>query len=275
MPLNTASPIDHEVAARLKIALRASEQASATLLRHRGSVAVEQKSAIDLVTAADRAAEQQILAELQACFPSDSVLAEERDGDEGCERLRGQLPSIPWCWAVDPLDGTTNYTHGQLNFAVSIGLLHYGQPVLGVVAAPARREVFVGGRGIRATCNGVPIAVSSCDRIDTALLGTGFGYDRRTRVDELLKRLRRALMISHGVRRAGAAAIDLCELAAGRLDGFWEEGLHPWDLAAGVAIINAAGGSVTAFDGRAHDLFAGLTVASNSRIHAAMLQLVA
>jgi myo-inositol-1(or 4)-monophosphatase len=263
------------VAARLKVALRAAEQASATLLRFAGRVAVVEKSAIDLVTEADRAAEEQILAELRACFGDDTVLAEERDGDDGCAALRGHVSQIPWCWAVDPLDGTTNYTHGQLNFAVSIGLLRHGQPVLGVVAAPARREVFVGGLGVRATCNGQPIHVSACRKIDRALLGTGFPYDRRERLDELFRPLRAALMRSHGVRRAGSAAIDLCELAAGRLDGFWERGLHPWDLAAGAAIIAAAGGKLSGYDGGAHDLFAGRTVASNGALHCAVLDLLA
>jgi len=243
-------------------------------MRHRGTTWVRRKSPIDLLTVADGEAEQQILAELRSAFPADTVLAEERDGDAGSDEISTRVDDIPWCWAVDPLDGTTNYAHGLLNFATSIGLLWYGEPVLGVVAAPARRELFVGGRGIRATCNGASIAVSEHGTIDVSLLATGFPYDRRERIDELFRPLRKALLRSRGIRRAGAAAIDLCEVAAGRVDGFWEMGLHAWDLAAGAAIIEAAGGTLTNYDGGPHNLFAGRTVASNSLIHRGVLELL-
>ncbi len=277
--LTALQPVDvlfeTELAARFELAQRVADEAATIIMSARGRVAVEKKSAIDLVTAADRAAEEQILGQLRSCFAGDSVLSEESDGDTGCERMRSQVGSLRWCWAVDPLDGTTNYTHGLINFAVSIGLLHYGRPVLGVVSAPARDELFVGGLGLAASCNGEPLSVSGCRTIDGALIGTGFPYDRRDKIDELFVPLRRALMVSQGVRRAGAAAIDLCELAAGRLDGFFEQGLHPWDVVAAVAIIEAAGGKVTSYDGGPHDLFAGRTVASNGLIHSDVLELVA
>lgn len=262
------------VGRRLKIALRAAEQAGATLMRGFGEATYAEKSPIDLVTKWDRASEEIILAEIRASFGADVVLAEETDGDDGAVALASTVAEHPWVWAVDPLDGTTNFAHSHLQFAVSIGVLRFGEPVLGVVLAPARKEVFVGGAGLRPTCNGRQIAVSTQCSLDKSLLATGFPYDRRERLDEVLAPLRQALLKSHGVRRAGCAAMDLCELAAGRLDGFWEVGLHPWDVVAGVAIVQAAGGVVTAVDGGQHDAFAANTAASNGQIHAALLEML-
>lgn len=264
-----------ELAMRLKVALRAAEQAGAVLMRHLGKLErIEEKSPIDLVTVADREAEATILSELRAAFATDGLLAEETDGRAGAARLRAQVAELPWCWVVDPLDGTTNFAHGHLNFCVSIGLLRAGRPVLGVVLAPARRELFVGGEGVPATCNGQAIAVSRIDAIARSLLATGFPYDRRERLPQLLAWLGRALARAHCVRRGGSAALDLCEIAAGRLDAYWEPGLAPWDLAAGCAIVAAAGGAVSDFDGAEHDLFAGRTLASNGRVHSELIDLV-
>ena len=269
-------PLDPELAARLKVALRAAEQAGAVLMRHYGKLAgYDEKSPINLVTVADREAEAVVLAELRAAFPQDEVLAEERDGSEGCAAMAHRAASLPWCWAIDPVDGTTNFAHTHLNFCVSIGLLRHGQPVLGVVLAPARREMFVGGLGLPATCNERPLRVSQVGSMAQALVATGFPYDRRQRLPQLLAWLGRALERSHCVRRGGSAALDLCELAAGRLDAFYEPGLMPWDLAAGAAILEAAGGQITGFDGGPHDLFAGNTLASNGHIHGELVALVA
>lgn len=256
------------LAGRLKIALRAAEQAGVILMGHLGTLKeYEHKGTVDLVTLADRQSEACILGELRGAFGGDTVLAEERDGPEGADRLRHVVADAPWCWVVDPLDGTTNFAHSHLNFCISIGLLAYGVPVLGVVLAPARREIYVGGQGIAATCNGKPIAISSVAHLERALLATGFPYDRRERLPQILQWLGRALQTCHCVRRGGSAALDLCELAAGRLDGFYEPGLRPWDLCAGQAIVQAAGGQLSDFEGRAHDLFGGYTVASNRKIH--------
>lgn len=256
---------------RLKIALRAAEGAGAILMGHYGKLdGIDEKSPIDLVTAADRDSEAQILAELRSAFRQDTVLAEERDGLAAVNALAEKLPTTAWCWVVDPLDGTTNFSHTHPQFAVSIGLLHFGRPVLGVVLAPARREIFVGGGGIAATCNGRPIRVSQTTALGQSLLASGFPYDRRLRAKELLGRVERALLCSHGFRRGGSAAMDLAELAAGRIDGYWEDGLAPWDLAAGHAIVQAAGGVITNFAGGEHDLFGRNTLASNGAIHAAI-----
>ena len=266
-----APPSLDEVNSRLKIALRAAETAGAIQLRYWGRLeSVEEKSPIDLVTVADRESELQILAELGAAFPEDLILAEERDGRDGvtAERCQGSR----WTWVVDPLDGTTNFSHSHPQFAVSIGLLHFGSPHLGVVLAPARREIYVGGVGLPATLNGEAIHVSRTETLSRSLLASGFPYDRRDKADALLERVKRAMMRAHGFRRAGSAALDLVELAAGRTDGFWEEGLAPWDLAAGVAILQAAGGAVTCLRGEPHSLFAGSTAASNGEIHLELLR---
>lgn len=273
------TPIDaalqRALSARLKIALRAAEEAGAILMAHFGHLeTVDNKSPIDLVTVADQQSEAQILGELRAAFSGDTFLAEEQDGPGGAAAMAAEVPALPFCWAIDPLDGTTNYAHGHLNFAASIGLLHHGRPVLGVVLAPARREVFVGGLGIRATCNGRPLSVSRVETLSASLLATGFPYDRRTRIAQLQEWVGRALMQAHGLRRGGSAAIDLCEVAAGRLDGFFEINLAPWDITAGHAIVEAAGGRVTDFGGGRHDVFGRQTLASNGRVHAALAEMV-
>ena len=271
--MNQIAPED--LAARLKIALRAAEQAGAVLMRHYGKLErIEEKSPIDLVTVADRESEMVVLSELRAAFPRDAFLAEERDGRDGAQALRASVASLPWCWVIDPLDGTTNFAHSHLNFCVAIGLLHFGAPTLGVVLAPARREIFVGGVGVPATCNGQPIAVSRVASLAKSLVATGFPYDRRQRLPQLLAWLGRALERAHCVRRGGAAALDLCELAAGRLDAFYEPGLAPWDLVGACAILHAAGGQTSDFDGAPHDVFAGRTLASNGLVHGELVDLV-
>ena len=263
------------LSARLKVALRAAEEAGAILMAHLGHLeGVDNKSPIDLVTVADRDSEARILSELRSAFAGDRVLAEEQDGPAGAAALAPLVAALPFCWVVDPLDGTTNFAHGHPQFAVSIGLLHHGEPVLGVVLAPARREIFVGGLGVRATCNGRLIQVSEVDSMAQSLLATGFPYDRRERLPQLLDWLGRALMAAHGVRRGGSAALDLCELAAGRLDGYYEVGLAPWDVCAGQAIVVAAGGLVSNFGGGAHDLFGRQLLASNGLVHKELRRLV-
>ena len=270
-----AQPPVAELMARLQVALRVAEMAGAVLMQHFGKLErYEEKSPIDLVTVADRESEALVLAELRAAWPDDAMLAEESDGREGAQAMRARVPELPWCWVVDPLDGTTNFAHTHPNFNVSIGLLWFGQPVLGVVFAPARRELFVGGIGVPATCNGAPIHVSRVTSMAKSLVATGFPYDRRERMPQLLRWLGRALERAHCVRRGGAAALDLCDLAAGRLDAYYEPGLQPWDVAGGAAILHAAGGTTSDFDGSPLDLFAARTLASNGLVHAELIDLV-
>ncbi len=272
------------LASRLKIALRAAESAGAILMRHLGSGAslhVEHKGAVDLVTVADREAEACVLSELALSFPEDGRIGEETDGAGGREAWAATSRRSTYCWVVDPLDGTTNFAHGHLQFCVSIGLLRDGVPCLGVVHAPARRETYVGGQGLPATCNGTPIRVSAVETLADALIATGFPYDRRPRIDILLARLRGVLLNCQGVRRGGSAALDLCELAAGRLDAYYEDTLQPWDIAAGIAIVEAAGGVVRGFGAVdptwkvSANVFGGTVLASNPGLGPKMAALLA
>jgi myo-inositol-1(or 4)-monophosphatase len=173
---------------------------------------------------------------------------------------------------VDPLDGTTNYAHGFPFFGTSIGLTWRGIPLLGALAAPALGELFWAAPGLGSWCNDQALAVTACDRLGDALLATGFAYDRSTRLDNNYAEFAYFTHRTHGVRRAGAAALDLAYVAAGRLDGYWERGLSPWDLAAGVVLVEQAGGLVTSYDGSALQLPSGRIIASGAPIHSALVQ---
>jgi myo-inositol-1(or 4)-monophosphatase len=229
---------------------------------------VEKKGPIDLVTAADIAVEQSFRKLIADRFPSHAVLGEEAGAG------RGTPVAARWRWIIDPLDGTTNFAHGLAFFCVSIALEVDGQTELAVVYDPIGEELFSAERGRGAWLNGEPLRVSSRDVLVDALLCTGFPYsireDQRRQVDVFAGFLGR----SRAVRRLGSAALDLSYVAAGRFDGFWEEQLHAWDIAAGVLIVQEAGGRVTGYDDEPIDLFAGRIVASNGRLHAAMLEVI-
>jgi myo-inositol-1(or 4)-monophosphatase len=218
----------------------------------------------DLVTEADRLAEAAILEILRRHFPTHSILAEESGqfGDLDAEYL----------WAIDPLDGTTNYAHQYPFSAASIGLLINGVPQVGAIFDPFHQELFRGAVGIGATCNDQPIRVSNTAKLAQSLLVTGFAYDRRETPDNNYQEFCYLTHITQGVRRAGAASVDLAYVACGRLDGYWERGLSPWDLAAGVAIVEAAGGKVTAYDQSEFDIRSGRILATNGRVHAELSQ---
>lgn len=247
----------------LEAAVAAAREAGALLLDHfRRGVSVDLKGAVDLVTEADRAAEALVVARLRAALPEASILAEEGGGFDG----RGDLR-----WVVDPLDGTTNFAHGYGVFAVSIALEREEASVLGVVLDPVREECFTARRGGGAHLNGRPIAVSGRARLEEALLATGFPYDIREHPRNNLPQFAAFARRARGVRRDGSAALDLCAVAAGRFDGFWEEKLAPWDVAAGMLIVAEAGGAVSGYRGEPADAFAGNLVASNGRIHGEMV----
>jgi myo-inositol-1(or 4)-monophosphatase len=195
--------------------------------------------------------------------PEIGVLAEE----SGRRQAPGDLE-----WCVDPLDGTTNYAHGFPFFGTSIGLTWKGIPLLGALAAPALGELFWAAPGLGSWCNDQALTVTACDRLGDALLATGFAYDRSTRLDNNYAEFAYFTHRTHGVRRAGAAALDLAYVAAGRLDGYWERGLSPWDLAAGVVLVEQAGGLVTSYDGSALQLPSGRIIASGEPIHQALVQ---
>jgi myo-inositol-1(or 4)-monophosphatase len=228
---------------------------------------LHKKGAIDLVTDVDRAAEATILARLRAAFPHHGILAEESGGEARSEGFQ---------WLVDPLDGTTNFAHGHPHCAVSLALLNDQRPLLGVIFDPGRDELFVAVEGAGAELNGRPLRVSRTDELDHSLMTTGFAYDRRQRADAYVPLFQAFMVRTQGVRRMGAASLDLAWVAAGRFDGFWEYGLNPWDVAAGLLLVTEAGGRITDYEGGAFSpLRPTRLVASNGRIHSAMLDVLA
>jgi myo-inositol-1(or 4)-monophosphatase len=238
----------------LQVARDAAAAGGTELRRHFGRLEQvrEKGSAGNLVTEADLAAEAAVLAVLEARTPSLAVLAEESGRREG----QGDLQ-----WCVDPLDGTTNYAHGYPIFGTSVGLCWRGLPLLGALEVPVLEEHYWAAPGLGAWCNDHRLRVSDCGRLEDALLVTGFSYDRIHRLDNNYAEFAWFTHRSHGVRRAGAAAVDLAFVAAGRVDGYWERGLAPWDLAAGVVLVEQAGGVVCAYDGAPLDMAAGRVIA--------------
>jgi myo-inositol-1(or 4)-monophosphatase len=236
-------------------------------LRSFGAEAWAEKGWADFVTHVDREAEATIVERIQADFPGHAVLAEE------ASTAPGAAPSAPggeWLWVVDPLDGTTNYLHAYPMYAVSIAVLRHGQPVAGVVRNTASGEEWYATRGGGAFCNGTQVRVSLIDRLEQSLIGTGFPFKVQHFIPEYLGQLGAVLRVTSGVRRAGAAAVDLCHVAMGALDGFWELSLAPWDVAAGVLMIREAGGVVTRLDGSDDVIGPGSLLAGNPHIHAAL-----
>jgi len=247
----------------LELAERAARAAGEVIRSGFGSAAsVTHKGEVDLVTEVDRAAERQIIPLIRAAHPDHAILAEESGQHPGAKDTR---------WLVDPLDGTTNFAHGHPHLCVSIAAETCGQLEVGVVYDPLRREMFRCARGRGASLNDRPIRVSTTLALESALLGTGFPYDRRVRAAEYLVLVEAILRRAQGIRRAGSAALDLCYVAAGRLDAFWEAKLQPWDVAAGRLMVEEAGGLVTSVDGALHTLDSGDIVASNGALHAELL----
>ncbi len=215
----------------------------------------------DVTTAADTAAEEHIIRRLTEARPRVPVLAEEGDRGRGAQAPAGR------CWIVDPLDGTVNFVQGIPIFAVSIGLVEDGQPLLGVVHLPALDQTFWGGPGSGCFEGERPVSVSATPMLRDAVVATGFAYRRNEVADDNTGNLQRLIRETRGIRRMGAAAIDLAYVASGRLDAFWELHLKPWDVAAGAALIRAAGGTVSDPEGGDDWLFGGHLVASNGLLH--------
>jgi len=218
----------------------------------------------DLVTIADKASEQVILEILGCHFPQHSILAEESGklGNQDNEFL----------WAIDPLDGTTNYAHQYPCFAVSIGLLINGVPKVGVIYDPFRDELFRAAAGLGATRNRRPIQVSQTAELSKSLLVSGFAYDRRETADNNYAEFCHLTHLTQGVRRDGAAALDLAYVACGRVDGYWERGIAPWDVVAGIILVQEAGGNVTAYDGSPMKIESGRILATNGYLHNSLSQ---
>ncbi len=216
----------------------------------------------DLVTEADLAAEKAILAVLERHVPTHTILAEESG-------QLGQLDS-EFLWAIDPLDGTTNYAHQYPFSAASIGLLFQGQPIVGAIFDPFHQELFRAAKGLGATRNRRPIQVSKTRELSRSLLVTGFAYDRHETQDNNYAEFCHFTHLTQGVRRGGAASVDLAYVACGRLDGYWERGLSPWDISAGIILVQEAGGMVSAYDGSPIQIASGRILATNGHLHEAM-----
>lgn len=257
-----------EAADALEIALQAAVAAGEVLraaVASGGARRIDHKGGVDLVTEVDRAAEDTVRGVLARLSPDIPVLAEE-DGGAWDTDTR---------WIVDPLDGTTNFVHGLPHFAVSVALELEGRVVAGCILDPSRDELWAGAQGHGATLNGRPTQVTKTDRLASALLATGFAYDRRERAAHYLAFVQAFMERCQGIRRAGAAALDLAWLAGGRIDGFWEFGLSAWDVAAGVIIVQEAGGQVTEIEGGPLHLRAPRLLASNGLLHSDMQQVLA
>jgi myo-inositol-1(or 4)-monophosphatase len=250
----------------LNIAVRAARRAGSIINRAAlggEGLKIKAKQANDFVTQVDQAAEEAIIGIVRTAYPEHGFLAEESGRSEG---------KADYVWIIDPLDGTTNFIHGFPQYCVSIGVQHRGSLAHAVVYDPTRNELFTATKGAGAFLNDRRIRVSKCLRLQEALVGTGFPFKELGRVDLYLKQLRTLMSTSSGVRRAGAAALDLAYVACGRMDAFWELGLSPWDMAAGALLIQEAGGLVADLKGEGEYLDRGEIVAATPKIFPALLQ---
>jgi len=246
--------------------IQAVHRGAAVLMDKLGRLSkINKKGVIDLVTDADTASEKAIIETIQEAFPAHTILAEESGLSQG---------TADYQWIVDPLDGTTNFAHGLGLFSVSIACAKDDDIICGIVFNPVTAELFSAVKGAGAELNGSPIQVSSTAEIADSLLVTGFPYNVREILDQVMTRLAQCLAASQGVRRLGSAALDLCYLACGRFDGFWEQNLKPWDTAAGLLIAQEAGARVTDFADRAYRIDKPQLLATNGKIHQQMLELI-
>ena len=230
---------------------------------------INKKGVIDLVTEVDLECERMCRSVIGERFPQHDVLAEELSSGPG------ETPRAPFRWVFDPLDGTTNFAHGLPIFCASLALEIDGAPAVAAIFDPSRQELFTAERGGGAYVNGQPLHVSGTIELIDALLVTGFPYDVHKRSADLVALFAAFLGTARAVRRLGSAALDLCYVAAGRFDGFWEEHLQPWDVAAGALVVQEAGGLVTGMDGSPFNSVSGHLVASNGPLHEPMLTVIA
>jgi myo-inositol-1(or 4)-monophosphatase len=245
-----------------------ARDAGSLLMQRLGVAKVTNKSDIDLVTEADLASENLIIERIRSYYPQHGILAEE-SGE--AETSGGK--SSEWKWIIDPLDGTTNYAHSYPCFCVSIALEHAGVLEVGVVYDPVRDEMFAAERGSGATLNDRKITVSSVEELQQAMVCTGFPYNVRERPD-FTRDFANFTMAAQAVRRDGSAALDLAYVACGRFDGFWEDGLSPWDIAAGKILIEEARGRVSNFEDQPLSIYTKRVLASNGLVHEAMMRVL-
>lgn len=243
----------------LAVAVEAAMQAGAVVRADfQRPKKISYKGEVDLVTESDKHSEAIIVSKLRERFPDHAIVAEEGS--------RGAAAAERYCWHVDPLDGTTNFAHSYPCFAVSIGLLEGGEPIAGVVLNPIANEMFTAARNEGAYLNGDPIHVSAVEKLAASLVATGFPTHQRAH-NRNIYYYWEFTMRSHGVRRDGSAALDLCSVACGRFEGFWEFGLNSWDTAAGMLIVQEAGGKVTDLEGAPYSPGGRSILATNSRVH--------
>ena len=251
----------------LNFAIQTARDAGQLLLEKFGrKLNISMKGDINLVTEADLASEALIIERIKSYYPKHSILAEESGNAV-------TIGDSTWKWIIDPLDGTTNFAHGYPCFCVTLALEHEGKIVIGVTFDPTRNELFAAEKGQGATLNNKPVRVSETEKLGDALLVTGFPYNFKQK-ENFARHLTDFLLNSRGVRRDGSAAIDMAYVACGRFDGFWEEGLNPWDVAAGVLMVEEAGGRVSYYDGAPFSVYHPPICASNGLIHNQMLQIL-
>ena len=252
----------------LNTAVKAARKAGSLITRASFDIdklTVRAKRQNDFVSEVDHAAEDAIISVLRAAYPDHGILAEESGGDNA---------EAEFVWVIDPLDGTTNFLHGFPQYCVSIGLLHKGVPSQAVVFDPNRNELFTASKGVGAYLNDRRIRVSRVDKLADALMGTGFPFREVGHLDDYLRMLKNVTLATSGIRRPGAAALDLAWVACGRVDGFWEIGLSPWDMAAGALLVREAGGLIGDLEGNEGFLDSGRVVATNAKLFAALLQVL-
>lgn len=254
--------------AYLEIAITAAKQAGEILVAYWDQAyTVHEKNGVsNLVTEVDHKSEQSILATLKQKYPHHATIAEESYSSTTYEK--------EFTWVIDPLDGTTNYTHRFPLVCISIGLLHKGLPVVGVIYNPILKELYHTSKGAGSFLNDAPIKVSTVNDLSHSLLATGFAYDRHIHPNANYAEFQQLTQLSQGVRRLGSAALDLAFVASGRLDGYWERGLKCWDIAAGILLVEEACGQVSSYDMQTCDLFSGQILATNGHIHAPLSQLL-
>jgi myo-inositol-1(or 4)-monophosphatase len=249
-----------------KTAISAALKAGGYIRKNIGRVKnVRYKSEINIATDVDKTAERIVVNAIRKTYPSHNLLAEEN-----------KYPDLgsDFTWIIDPLDGTTNFLHGFPVFCVSIGLVYKGDVILGIVYDPTREELFSAEKGKGAFLNNKRISVSKVRSIGKALVATGFAYNIRSARKNNIRNFTKLLKTAQAVRRAGSAAIDLCYVACGRFDGFWEYYLHPWDTAAASSILEEAGGKITKLDGSKYTIYDREILATNRKIHSQMVHLL-
>ena len=252
----------------LNTAVKAARKAGSIITRASSDIdrlTIRSKRKNDFVSEVDHAAEEAIIGVLREAYPAHGILAEE----SGARDIDAEF-----VWVIDPLDGTTNFLHGFPQYCVSIGLMHKGVPNQAVVFDPNRNELFTASKGVGAYLNDRRIRVSKVDKVEDALMGTGFPFREVGHLDDYLRMFRNVTLNCAGVRRPGAAALDLAWVAAGRIDGFWEIGLSPWDMAAGALLVREAGGLIGDLEGEDKFLESGRVVASNGKIFGALLKVL-